>query len=475
MDKSLLNKNTVLEIVDMNDSGQGIAKKEGMVYFVNGAVIGDFVKAKIVLIKKNYAVADALKIISPSIMRKNEYKDSLYVPYGLSLRPLQYEHQLEYKENDVYKTIEKIANVEIKKKNKIIALDSEERYRNKGVFPIRNISGEIKIGAFERGSHDIVEILDNPAMPKSYSIVLSEIKTLIQKYNISAYTESSHSGALKFLTLRSNYLGEHLIILNFKDDELKEKNCEKVFVDELKSNLELKNIKVAGIIKSIKKEKSNSPIAGKLTTLYGNNYITKKIDKVVFKLGVESFFQVSTEGVEKLYAEILRITKNIIDEKNYGNCIEIWDIYCGVGSISIYLAKMLGENDIEFRIKGLEFVEEAINYAKENANLNDIKDSFFESGRAEVLMPNWVDKYNKPDLIIVDPPRKGLDKRVIESVIKTDVENIIYVSCKVSTLARDISLFNEAGYELIECTPTDIFPMSMHCEVIALLNRKLTV
>ncbi len=473
MDKSLLNKNIVLEIIDMNDSGQGVAKKDGIVYFVNGAVIGDIVKTKIVLIKKNYSIARAIKLISPSSMRKDEFIDILEIPYGLSLRPLKYEHQLEYKEKHAYTTIDKIAKVDIEKKNSIIGLKTEERYRNKGVFPIRNVGGDIKIGAFERASHDIVEIIDNVAMPESYSVILSETKELMQKFNISAYSELKHIGGMKFVTIRSNHLGEHLIILSFNDDELQSKSCESEFAIELKKNLEKKNIRVIGIIKSIKKSKSNSPSGGILSTIDGQDYINNKIAETEFKLGSESFFQVSTEGVEKLYGEVFILAKANIIDKLDKNSIDIWDIYCGVGSIGIYLAKMINENkNKNISLKGLEFIQEATDYAKENAKINDIENTHFECGKAENLLPKWVDKFDSPDIIIVDPPRKGLDKNAIDSIIKTGVKNIIYLSCKVSTLARDLKIFNDAGYEIEETTPVDLFPMSMHCEVIAILSKK---
>ncbi len=462
-----MDKTIILDIIDMNDNGQGIAKKNGAVYFVNGAVLGDTVKAKIILSKKNYIVAEAISLVKASSLRKDEFKNMIDIPYGLSLRPLKYKEQLKFKENTVYKTIDKIAGVEIKKKNKIIGLSKENRYRNKGVFPVRSENLDIKIGAFERGSHNIIEETDNISMPETYSIIIYAIKNAMKKFNISAYNELRHKGGLKFITIRSNNDDEHLIILHFNTDELKTKNCEKAFTSELLSALESQNISVIGITKSIKSSKSNSPAGGILSILHGKDYIYNNVGNAKFKLGIESFFQVSSEGVEKLYAEVFRMA----NLKGFEN---IWDIYCGVGSIGIYLAKEVSSKNSESQIsiKGLEFVSEAINYAKENAKLNNINDTFFECGKAENLLPKWVEKYEKPDIIIVDPPRKGLDKRAIDAIIKTKVDKVIYVSCKASTLARDLKLFNEAGYKVLELTPVDIFPMSMHCEVITILSKQ---
>ncbi len=461
-----MNEFVTLEIIDMNESGQGVAKNNGTVYFVNKAVIGDIVEAEIVLSKKNYKVANTVKLVNVSQFRKPEFDDILDMPYGLSMQALQYKHQLEYKENKVYKTIEKIAKIDISKKNSIVGLSSETRYRNKGVFPIRDDNGKIKIGAFERASHNIVEVLDNIAMPQSYAFILEEIKFLAEKYKISAYNELRHKGALKFISIRSNNMDEHLIILHLNNDELSDSNKQAELTNELLARLNAKDIKVIGIVKAVNSKKTNFAGGGKLSTLYGKNYIFNNIEETKFKLGVNSFFQVSTEGVYKLYNEVARMAKLV--EFN-----SLWDIYCGVGSIGIYLTKKLDmqNSTSNIRLKGLEYVEEAINFAKENAELNDIKNTHFKAGKAEDVLPLWQKKYSAPDLIIVDPPRKGVDKKALDAIIKTGVKNIIYVSCKVSTLARDLKILSDAGYKCLELTPVDIFPMSMHCELVCILER----
>ncbi len=462
-----MNDLLTLEIIDMNESGQGVAKNSNTVYFVNKAVIGDLVEAEIVLTKKNYKVANAVNLIKASELRKPEFNDILDMPYGLSLQALKYTHQLTYKENKVYKTIAKIANIDITKKNQIIGLEAETRYRNKGVFPIRDDNGEIKIGAFERASHNIIEVLDNVAMPQTYAFILEEVKNLAQKYKLSAYNELRHKGALKFISVRSNNIGEHLIILHLNDDELADDNKQLALTDDLLKRLNKHDINVIGIVKNVNSQKTNFAGGGKLSTLYGKSYIYNSIEETTFKLGVNSFFQVSTEGVQKLYNEVIRMA-NLVEFES------LWDVYCGVGSIGIYLAKKLSlqKPASKIRLKGLEYVEEAITFAKENAELNDIKNTHFKAGKAEDVLPLWQKKYSTPDLIIVDPPRKGVDKKALDAIIKTSVKHIIYVSCKVSTLARDLKILSDAGYKCLEFTPVDIFPMSMHSECVVLLQMK---
>ncbi len=463
-----MNDKIILDIIDMNESGQGVAKDDSMVYFVNKAVIGDKVECEIQLRKKNYTVANAIRLLSPSIQRKSEYIDVVEMPYGLSLQALQYQYQLNYKEEKLFKTIDKIAGIPIEKKNHIIGLEGETRYRNKGVFPIRYANGKIQIGAFERASHRIIDEMDNFAMPESYALILSEIKRLAKEHKISAYDESKHKGCLKFITIRSNSSKEHLIILNLHEDELLDGKKAEPFVQDLVDNLEKHGVTISGIVKSVNSAKSNFAGNGKVSLLHGKDYIYNNIEEVKFKLGVHSFFQVSNEGVEKLYQEVYRMASSIAFSS-------VWDIYCGLGSIGLYLSKKLLSQDenVSIDLNGLEYVEEAIGLAKENASLNEIENTYFEAGKAEILLKQWVDKFDKPDLIILDPPRKGVDKKALDAVIKTGVQNIIYVSCKPSTLARDLSILHEAGYDCKEMTPVDIFPMTMHVECIVLLQREI--
>lgn len=455
-----------LDIVDMNESGQGVAKQGGIVHFVNGAILGDKVEAEIALAKKNYKVANAVRILEASEQRKPGYSGVLDSPYGLSLQAMKYEKQLEYKERLLFSTIDKLAGIEIAKKNAIIGLSREERYRNKGVFPIREDGGIIKIGAFERASHKIVEVLDNPAMPESYAVILTEVKALAEELGISAYNEGAHRGALKFILIRSNAKGEHLIASVLHEDEPAKRGIESAFQNALLDKLREKGIPVSGLLKIVDTKRSNVALGGSSTVLSGEAELHQKIEEVEFKLGIHSFFQVSTEGVEKLYNEVFRVA-------THTNPRSVWDIYCGVGSIGIYLAKKWRDGNLSAGadLRGLEMIPEAIEYAKENARINGIQNAYFERGKAEDLLASWVRQYASPDLIILDPPRKGVEKSALDAVTSTGVKHILYVSCKPSTLARDLKILCEAGYRCLEITPVDLFPMSMHVETVCLLSK----
>lgn len=453
-----------LEITDMADTGQGIARKDDVVYFVNCALIGDIVEAKIIKSKKNYRVSEAMKISSPSPFRKAGCTNLSEGVYGLSLKDLTYKKQLEIKEKKVrmelfkslgYKEkVNELNNFDFKI-NPIIGLEQETRYRNKGVFPVREQNGKMSIGSFERASHNIIDNLDNISMPESYFTILNIIKSWAEKNSLKAYNEISDKGNLKFITIRSNFEGEHLVILSLRENKLPD-------VEELVLSLQNEKINVLGVIKSYKPEKSNTPMGGKNYSLFGKDFIYQSIGISKFKISPESFFQVSTEGSEKLYAEILRMIKHLsIDE--------LWDIYCGVGSIGIFLANHLNNEDLG--IKGLESVETAVEMAKLNAEINGLKNIEFQLGKAEKLLPGWIKKYNTPDVIIVDPPRKGLDRDALDAVIQANSKHILYVSCNPSTLARDLKIITDNGYKIIELTPVDLFPMTMHVECVVLLSK----
>ncbi len=463
--KKLKNVETIsLEIIDMADTGQGVARHDNMVYFVDFAVLGDVVRAEVVRSKKNYRDAKPLELLEPSPFRKPTHRGLSDSIYGLSLEPLVYEKQIEIKEKKVYSEVLKALGYRNLsgdytsldfKLNPIISLKAETRYRNKGVFPVRKQDGKIAIGSFARGSHRIVGSLDNIAMPKTYATILEKIISWAKDNRLKAYDEATHSGSIRFVTIRSNKQGEHLVVLTTRENYIPQMDT---LIDELKAF----GINISGLVKAYKPEKSNVSMGGKQTTLYGNSTITKSVGDSKFKLSPDSFFQVSTEGVEKLYGEVARMVRSV-------NAGKLWDIYCGVGSIGIYLAKHLDLKDVE--IRGIESVESAVQNAIVNAEDNSVN-ATFECGRAEDILPTWTKKYASPDLIIVDPPRKGLHKTALEAIAQTGTKNILYVSCNPSTLARDLAILKQEGYKILELSPVDLFPMTMHVECIVLMSTR---
>lgn len=454
-DKVSSGNRIILKATDMADSAQAVAKLDSVVYFVDGAVLGDLIEAEVYLVKKNYRVARAEKLIEASPARKIQYRDLIIPPYGLSLLPLEYSSQLEIKTKRLERSLGKSFDAQI---NPIIALNSEMRYRNKAVFPVRFQSGRIAVGSFERGSHKIVRALDNPAMPETYAKILEIIITWAEANKISAYDENRHRGVLKFVNIRSNSKGEHMLVLVLNEDDIKD-------IDNLVSELKAAKINLTSLIKSVNPRKSNVAVGGINTCLYGSSNFVMYLDESKFILSPDSFFQVCTEGANLLYQEIVRMADLKSDAV-------VWDIFCGVGSIGIYLANKLKEQ-FAINVAGIEVLDSAIKMAEKNVLLNGLRaENFvFEAGKAEDLLPKWTRNRPKPDLVIVDPPRKGVYKKALEAIISTNVEKIIYVSCNPATLARDLIILSEAGYMPLELSPVDMFPMTMHVESVCLLIR----
>lgn len=512
--------NLKLRIEDMADTGQGIARVDGLVHFVSAGLPGDVVLAKRIEKKRNYCVCEALELLEPSELRTEEHKELFFPPFGLDLMPLDEAAELGLKEAKVRMELTKaLGNLDELRFNPIIGMSQRMRYRNKAVFPFRFVRERNICGAFERLSHFIVEDVDNPSMPESFASINAVLLDWLNQAGLKCYDEAAHRGTLRYVTIRSNEEGEHLILLTVKEDVLPS-------VSHLIKLLEAKEIKIKGILKTVKEERGNTPYGSGVELLYGEERLEDRVGDVRFSLSVNSFFQVSREGCEKLYDEVYRLA-------DLDRVADLWDVYCGVGSIGLYLLAKhrsasagppsftspdsgtvssaidsqpapfcssgntavsivgpvtLTESskttaitvpvpaapgaDSPIELWGLEAVEEAVKDAALNAQLNGIENAQFEYGLAEKALARRFKSHKAPDLLIVDPPRKGLERSAVDAIIKAAPERIIYVSCKVSTLARDLKLFTEAGYKLIEVTPVNLFPMTMHVETVCLLSRK---
>lgn len=450
-----------LTIEDMADTGQGVARFDGMVCFVDKGIVGDEVLAKIIEKKKNYYVCEAVDLIKPSEFRDEGFTELVRAPFGLDLMPLCYDAENQLKANKVRAELAKALGTKFDdaRLNPIIYADNRYRYRNKGVFPFRYVNGRNVCGSFERLSHNIKDDYDNLSMPESFAVILEEIMKWLDRASFNCYDEARHCGTLRYVTIRQNYEGEHLLLLTLKEDRLPE-------MRELSLELENRGIKIAGILKTVKEERGNTPFGKSISLLYGSERLIDKIGDVSFSLSVNSFFQVSRDGCEKLYDEVYRFA-------GLESIDNLMDVYCGVGSIGIYLlSKHKNSSDLKIpKLWALESIEEAVKDARLNAALNNIGDARFEYGYAENVLNKHLSTAKCPDLIIVDPPRKGLEKSVIDALIKAAPAKIIYVSCKVSTLARDLKILCDSKYKLEEVSPVNLFPLTMHVETIALLSK----
>ncbi len=457
-------KNDVLEldILDQGNSGEGIGKVDGYAIFIKDAIIGDRVKVKIMKAKKNYAFGKLLEVLKPSSFRANPKCDVSTSCGGCQIQEMCYERQLKFKWDKVYNNIKRIGGIENFKMKDIIAADSQYFYRNKAQFPVReDRDGNIIYGFFAGRTHSIVKCescaLGLKVEGKDfYNKIMNIIINFMNEYKIKAYNEIKNTGLVRNVLIRiGQRTGEIMVCIIINGNKLP--NSEKL----VKKLCEIEAIKDISI--SINKTKGNTIMGDKVISLYGPGYIEDFIGNVKFRISAKSFYQVNPMQTYKLYSKALEYANLTGNEL-------VWDLYCGIGTISLFLAKKAK------KVIGVEIVDAAVENAKENAKINNIENAEFLVGAAEDVVSEYYssnsdDAMKTPDVIVVDPPRKGCDEKLIETMLKMNANRIVYVSCDSATLARDLKILCENGYNIREVTPCDMFPNTTHVESVCLLSK----
>ena len=446
-----------VDIVDFGENGEGIGKTDAFTWFIKDTVIGDKVTAKVMKTKKSYGYARLDSIVKESPDRIEAKCPVARSCGGCTLQSLDYKAELKLKQNKVENHLKRIggfdlSNVEIEE---IIGMEDPNRYRNKSQFPFGRKNGKNITGYFAGRTHSIVEFDDCIIGIEENKIVLNTVLDFMEKYNIPAYDEESGKGVVRHVLVRKGFATGELmvcIVINKNNlahsDKLVESLC-------LSLGSDLKSISI-----NINKKNTNVILGDTMVTLYGNGYIEDYIGDVKFRISPQSFYQVNHVQTKKLYAKALEYAKLTGEET-------VWDMYCGIGTISLFLAK-----SAKF-VYGVEIVDAAIQNAIENAKINNIDNVKFFVGKAEEIITGEYESGNIRDIdvIVVDPPRKGLDKLAIDTMLKLLPKRIVYVSCDSSTLARDLKLLCEKKYELKKLTVVDQFARSYHTEVITLLSK----
>ena len=447
------NKEYVVDIVDIGQGGVGIGKYEGFTVFVEGGLIQDKVKVKINKSKKNYAVGDIVEIIEKSPFRVDRIcSDDLKDCGGCQIQELDYNKQLELKTNEVKQVISRIGKLENVKIHETIGMKNPCRYRNKAQFPIQNINGETAIGFYKKKSHDVIPtdmcVIQHDINDK----IIKIIKTYIQAYNVSIYNENTHTGVLRHLVTKIGFTtNEVMVVLVANGDSLP-------YLNELASVLEENIPGFKTLVLNVNKAKTNVILGKENKVIYGNGKINDYIGDLVFEISPLSFFQVNPIQTEVLYNKALEYAE--LKEND-----TVFDIYCGIGSISLFLAQKAT------KVYGIEIVEDAIKDAKINARLNNLNNVEFYVGKAEEVVPKMYSEGKTANVVVVDPPRKGCDEKVLDTIVSMKPDRVVYVSCNPSTLARDLAYLDERGYKCIEVQPVDMFPHTMHVETVAKLRR----
>ena len=463
-------------IEDLSDEGLGIGKADGYALFIKDTVVGDECKVKIMKAKKNYAFAHLEEVIKPSSFRITPLCKNAKACGGCQLQAMSYEAELAFKENKVKNNLIRIGGfsedfIESIKET-IVGMDTPFRYRNKAQYPIGyDRNGNLVAGFYAGRTHDIIPNTDCLLGREINKNILECILSFMSQEKISAYDEKTGKGLLRHVLIREGFTsGEIMVclIVNAKSLPKEEQLCE-TLIKEVPA--------IASICLNVNLKDTNVIMGDETRVLWGKETIEDELDKVKFKISARSFYQINPVQTERLY-------KKALDYASLSGKESVWDLYCGIGTISLFLARKAG------KVYGVEIIPEAIADAKENANLNGINNAEFFVGKAEEVLPEFYEKQKKeceaeklldsdkdsqsmlhPDVIVVDPPRKGCDEKCLETMLKMEPERIVYVSCDSATLARDLKILCEEKYELKAWQCYDQFSRTVHVETVVSLSR----
>ena len=443
-----------LEIEDCGIDGEGIGKADGFTVFVKDAVIGDTVTAKIIKAKKNYGYGRLMEVLKPSPYRVEPKCEFARQCGGCQLQALSYDQQLVFKTNKVKGHLERIGGFTDIPMEPIIGMDELFHYRNKAQFPVgRNKEGKIVTGFYAGRTHNIIENRDCALGVAENKEVLDRVIAHMEKYGIEPYNEATGKGLVRHVLIRYGYFTKEVMVCLIL-------NGNKIPKEEqlVKSLREIPGM--TSITINVNKKHSNVILGEEICLLWGQEYITDRIGDISYQISPLSFYQVNPMQTQKLYAKALEYADLHGQET-------VWDLYCGIGTISLFLAQKA-----KF-VRGVEIVPAAIENAKENAKLNGLENTEFFVGKAEEVLPREYKKNGVyADVIVVDPPRKGCDETLLETMVEMNPERIVYVSCDSATLARDLKYLCERGYELRKVCPVDQFGMTVHVETVVLLSQQ---
>ncbi len=451
------NKEYIFDIISQGYEGEGIAKIDNKYpIFIEGALKGEKVKVRIVKVNKNFAYGKLIEVLEPSEERVNPPCAIYKRCGGCKLQHASYKAQLDFKWDRVKDCVSKIGKLDPSIVKYPLGMENPWRYRNKVQLPIGLINGEVKIGFFAPRSHDIIDMESCLIQDEIGDKVVKLTREWIEKFNIRPYNvdgEYDEKGIVRHIMIRRGFTtNEVMIVLVTNVENLPHKE---EFVD-----LMVKNIPgIKSVIQNINSKKTNVILGLESKTLWGEDTISDYIGDFRFNISPLSFFQVNPIQTEVLYGKALEYANLTGNE-------EVFDAYCGTGTITLFLSQKAK------KVYGVEIIPQAIDNAWINAKENKVENVEFFVGESEVVIPDLINKGVKADVVVVDPPRKGCDKKLLDAITNIDAKKIVYVSCDPSTLGRDLKVLEENGYKTLEVQPVDMFPNTAHIENVALLIKK---
>ncbi|MED4392391.1 23S rRNA (uracil(1939)-C(5))-methyltransferase RlmD [Priestia aryabhattai] len=453
--KPPVEKNEYIDVAfeDLTHDGAGVAKVNGFPIFVQNALPGESGQVKVIKVKKGYAFGKLIKHHRISEQRVEAPCPVYKQCGGCQLQHVSYEGQLQFKQKQVKDVMARIGHLPDVPVHSTLGMNDPWRYRNKAQVPVAEREGGLVAGFYQQRSHDIINMDACLIQQQANDDVVQAVKSICEKHGVSAYQEQKHKGSLRHIMARYGLVtGEIMVVIVTRTAELP--NKKRIIEDIIEA---VPNVK--SIVQNVNSKRTNVILGNQTNVLWGEEYIYDYIGDVKFAISAKSFYQVNPEQTKVLYDKALEYADLTGEET-------VIDAYCGIGTISLFLAQKAK------KVYGVEIVPEAIEDAKRNAELNGIHNAEFEVGEAEVVIPNWYKQGIKAEVIVVDPPRKGCDEALLNTIIEMKPKKVVYVSCGPATLARDLAILEKGGYETVEVQPVDMFPHTTHVENVAVLTLK---
>jgi len=467
-EQAVCQKNDIitLSITAMGAEGEGIGRLEGYTLFVKDALPGDVVRACVMKAKKRYGYARLLEIIEPSPHRVEPRCHVARQCGGCQLQHCSYGKQILWKEEKVRECLNRIGGFSVSDMDSALSMEEPYHYRNKAQFPVGvNKEGKPAAGFYAGRTHSIIENTDCIIQHPCNKVLIEAILQFMRDYKIPAYDEKKHTGLVRHILTRVGVAtGDVMVCMVINGTSLPHSDifAERLLECQLAGRAGEPELQIKSICLNVNQEKTNVILGKQIKNLYGNGFIEDKIGDIIYRISPLSFYQVNPVQTRRLYETVLEYA-----DLHGGEVV--WDLYCGIGTISLFMAQKAA------RVCGVEIVPQAVEDARKNAELNHLKNTEFFAGAAEEVVPEQYQRSRgslKADVVALDPPRKGCDKKLLQTVVQMEPKRIVYVSCDPATMARDLRYLCDRGYELGRVRVCDMFGMSYHVETCVLLTHK---
>jgi 23S rRNA (uracil1939-C5)-methyltransferase len=441
-----------LEITGMTHEGLGVGKKDGMAVFVQGAIDGETVRVKIIKTAKSYAVARVENWLQKSPARQEPFCPVYKRCGGCSLQHMTYAKQLEFKQRVVKDNLERIGGFKDIQVHPVIGMEVPMHYRNKAQYPVAMGEKGAVAGFYARRTHEIVDSGNCGIQDTASEAILNAVMEKMKEFGLSPYDENTGKGMLRHIITRvAHSTGDMMVVLVVTSEKI-------LHLNQLLEHILKVNPKVKSIVLNLNSRRDNVILGDKVITVYGEDTLIDTLGPFQFHISPLSFYQVNPKQTVVLYEKAVEFASLTGDET-------VYDLYCGIGTISLFLARQAKQ------VIGVEVVDEAVQAARKNADLNEVENTEFHTGLAEEIVSQLYQQGKKADVVVVDPPRKGCDQVLLETMVQMQPKRIVYVSCNPSTLARDLKYLGENGYTIKEVQPVDMFPWTEHVETVVLMSR----